>query len=99
MSCFLHDCLILSTPEKHLWTSNLQIWLSKADFRKILKQRAEEGAGSYEGIIVISNLKEQKNPLWEEVKYLQSKTAFLEKLLEPYVRKEIIERKKMGNLT
>ena len=33
------------------------------------------------------------------MKYLQSKTAFLEKLLEPYVRKEIVGRKKIGNLT
>lgn len=35
MSSSLHDCLILGTPEKHLWTWNLQTGLSKADFGKI----------------------------------------------------------------
>lgn len=35
-----------------------------------------------------------RNPLLEEIK--SSKTAFLEKVLEPYVRKEIAERGKNG---
>lgn len=46
---------------------------------------------------MIFNLKEQKNPLREEIKYLQRKTAFLEKLLNMYVWKEIVGRKKMEN--
>lgn len=46
---------------------------------------------------MILNLKEQKNPFREEIQYLQSKTAFLEKLLDINVKKEIVGREKVGN--
>lgn len=94
--------LCMSVPSSVPQRSTSGLEISKLDFPRLTWERFTNRAGRgwvFEGITVISNLKEQKNPSWEETKYLQSKIAFLEKLLEPYVRKERVGRKKIGNLT